>query len=260
VNTNLNQMSEIEVLKERTALLGNISVFAGLNHEALHQLAALLNPKTARAQEQIFRKGDDGDEMYIILDGEIRVHDGNHVIVRLKAGDIFGEYALIDNEKRSASVTTETPCDFLVLKRNDFSLLMATQQGIMLGMLQAQIKRMREMNELKEKLAKSYLKISKQKEEIEQQNDAIKEKNELVEEQNIELRKLNEHKRKLMSILIHGLKNPLTSALMMTDMIEQNIDNKEDVLDYLGLLKQSMQRMDQVFNEIIRSNQREEAD
>jgi CRP-like cAMP-binding protein len=251
-------MSEIEVLNERAELLAKSSVFAGLNHDAMLQLAALISNKTARAQELIFKKGDDGDEMYIIINGEVRVHDGNHVIVKLKAGDIFGEYALIDNEKRSASVTAETVCEFLVLKRADFSMMVSTQQGIMLGMLQAQIKRMREMNELKEKLAKSYLKISKQKEEIEQQNDAIKEKSQLVEEQNTELRQLNEQKRKLMSILIHGLKNPLTSAMMMTDMLEQNIDNKADIMEYLGILKQSMQRMDQVFNEVIRNNQREE--
>ncbi len=243
-------------LTERAAFLKNIPVFAGLKPESLDKLAALLTEVRTKAQETLFRKGDRGEKMYILVEGEVRVHDGNHVIARLTDGDVFGEFALIDAETRSASVTTEKACTLLLLDRHELLPFMTSNPEILLGMLHAQIRRMREMNELREKLAKSYLKIRKQNEEIEGQNTAIKEQKQLLEEQNQELRQLNEQKRKLMSVLIHGLKNPLTSAMMMADMLKSALNDKEDAAEYLDILKQSLQRMDQVFNDIIKDNQR----
>jgi CRP-like cAMP-binding protein len=251
-------MNEAEInLEDRTKLLKQIPVFASLPREALSELATLLCELPARAQEPLFRKGDKGDKMYILVEGEVRVHDGNHVIARLGPGNVFGEFALIDEETRSASVTTEKECLLLYLEKDIMLPLMGKYPEILMGLLHTQIKRMRDMNDLKEKLAKSYLKISKQNEEIAQQNTSIKEKSQLVEAQNQELRQLNEQKRQLMSVLIHGLKNPLTSALMMVDLLDQHVENKAAVQEYLDVLIHSMQRMDKVFNDIIRDNQRE---
>jgi CRP-like cAMP-binding protein len=244
-------------LEDRMSLLKQIPVFASLTKEALSELGTLLFEMQARAQEPLFRKGDQGDKMYILVEGEVRIHDGNHVITRLGPGNVFGEFALIDEETRSASVTTEKACLLLYLDKNVMVPLMGKYPEILKGLLHTQIKRMRDMNDLKEKLAKSYLKISKQNEEIAQQNTSIIEKNQLVEAQNQELRQLNEQKRQLMSVLIHGLKNPLTSALMMVDLLEQHVENKAAVQEYLEVLIHSMQRMDKVFNNIIRDNQRE---
>lgn len=245
---------------ERILFLKKLPVFAGLKYEALTELAGLMQEKDAKAQEPIFKKGDKGNHMYILLDGEVRVHDGNHVIARLQKGEVFGEFAVFDEETRSASVTAESPSVLLQLDRAKIAPLISQNPEILMGMLHTQIRRMRDMNELKEKLAKSYLKISRQKEEIEKQNAAIKEKSKLVEKQNKELKQLNEQKRHLMSILIHGLKNPMTSAMMMADLIAQQTADSEQLKEYIHVLKQSMQRMDKVFNEIIRDNQREEAE
>lgn len=244
-------------LEDRIKLLKQIPVFAGLPGEALSELANLMCELQAKAQEPLFRKGDQGDKMYILVEGEVRVHDGNHVIARLGPGNVFGEFALIDEETRSASVTTEKECLLLYLEKDIMVPLMGKYPEILMGLLHTQIKRMRDMNDLKEKLAKSYLKISKQNDEIAQQNASIKEKSQLVEARNQELRQLNEQKRQLMSVLIHGLKNPLTSALMMVDLLDQHIENKAAVQEYLDVLIHSMQRMDKVFNDIIRDNQRE---
>lgn len=243
---------------ERILFLKKLPVFTGLKSDALAELAGLMQEKQAKAQETIFKKGDKGDHMYIILDGEVRVHDGNHVIARLQKGEVFGEFAIFDEETRSASVTTETSSMLLQLDRAKLAPLISQNPEILMGLLHTQFKRMRDMNELKEKLAKSYLKISRQKEEIEKQNTAIKEKSKLVEKQNEDLKQLNEEKRQLMSVLIHGLKNPMTSAMMMADLITQQTAGNEQLTEYLHVLKQSMQRMDKVFNEIIRDNQRDE--
>jgi CRP/FNR family transcriptional regulator, cyclic AMP receptor protein len=252
-------MKESEIsFEDRVDILKKVQVFAELETSALYLLAGMLTERRTRSQEPVFKKGDEGLEMFILVDGEVRVHDGNHVITRLKSGDVFGEYSLIDKERRSASVTTERPCSLLLLNREDFSPFMHKNPELLFGMLQTQVKRMRDMNELEDKLSKSYLKISRQKEEIEIQNAAIREQKQLLESQNTQLKELNDYKKQLMSVLIHGMKNPLTSAMMMTDMLRQQSDLSKDSLQYIDILKQSMLRIDEVFNQIIRSNQKEE--
>jgi len=103
----------------------------------------------------------------------VRIHDGSHVLSRLTVNDVFGEYALIDDGPRSASVTTEEESYFLRLRREDFENRIADDPGFARGIMKVLIRRMRDMNELEEKLAKSYIKIQKQKEAIEEQNQSI---------------------------------------------------------------------------------------
>jgi len=244
-------------IEKRLQILAKIAVFSSLKPSALAELAGLLAEKKTRSQEAVFRKGDEGHELFILVEGEVRVHDGNHVIARLHEGDVFGEYALIDMEKRSASVTTEKPCLFLVLSREKLIPFMSGNPELLVGLLHTQVKRMRDMNELEDKLSKSYLKISKQKQEIEAQNEAIRAQKNQLEQQNASLVEMNEYKRQLMSVLIHGLKNPLTSAMMMTDLLAQPKLNQADQAEYVAVLKQSLKRMDEVFNSIIAGNQKE---
>jgi CRP-like cAMP-binding protein len=252
-------MSDQEIsIERRIELLRTFEAFRSLEESALNELATMLTEKRTRPQEPVFRKGDVGREFYIIAEGEVRVHDGNHVITRLHEGDVFGEYALIDQNKRSASVTTEKPCLFLVLNSNGLMPFMMNNPGLLVGILLTQVRRMREMNDLEDKLSKSYLKISKQKQEIEEQHQSIKEQKNQLEEQNAQLIELNENKKKLVSILIHGLKNPLTSAMMMSDLIAQLKTGDKELAEYNQILKQSLLRMDEVFNSIIAGNQKEE--
>lgn len=252
-------MSDQEIsLQRRIELLKTFEAFRSLDESALQKLAEMLTEKHTRPQEPVFRKGDVGREFYIIAEGEVRVHDGNHVITRLSEGEVFGEYALIDQNKRSASVTTEKPCLLLVLNSNGLMPFMMDHPGLLVGILVTQVRRMREMNELEDKLSKSYLKISKQKQEIEAQHNAIKEQKKQLEEQNAQLLELNENKKKLVSILIHGLKNPLTSAMMMSDLMAQLKPGDKELNEYNQILKQSLIRMDEVFNNIIAGNQKEE--
>lgn len=252
-------MAEVSIgYYRRIEILSNITVFSNLDAEALSELASLLDEHTARSQEPLFKKGEAGEKMYILVEGEVRVHDGNHVIARLSSGEVFGEYALIDQENRSASVTMEKAGKLLILSRHSLGPFITKHPELLLGLLQSQVKRMRDMNVLEEKLSKSYLKISRQKQEIEQQNDAIKQQKATLEQQNLELASLNNQRKQLLSIMIHGVKNPMTSALMMLGMLEQQMDNKAEQAEYLSVLKQSLLRMDKVTGELIRANQSEQ--
>ncbi len=242
-------------LEEKIRLLRTADLFAGSGEDFLASIAMVLRGIRARPQQTIFKKGDPGDAMYIITSGSVRVHDGSHVLGRLKAKDVFGEYALIDEGKRSASVTAEEESYFLRLSREDFEQRIDEDPAFARQMLRTLTGRMRNMNELEEKLARSYIKIQKQKEAIEEQKQIIQEDKAKLEEQNFELLSLNEEKNHLISVVVHGLKNPLTSSMTMLDLMMNDPVNKcEEHAQYMEIINGSLHRMNKMINQVLDIN------
>lgn len=238
--------------KEKFDFLRNRPIFAGADESILMEMASLLTEKEVLKGSAIIRKGDEADAIFIIARGRVRVHDGTHVLARLEAGQLFGEYALIDQRTRSASVTAEESCLLLRLDYRDFYRNAAGDPGILRGVLKELIQRMRDMNELEEKLSKSYLKIQRQKELIEKQNESISQQKALLEQQNFDLTTLNEEKNQLISTVIHQIKNPLTSSLCMADMLdarEGHVDETER--EGLSIIRNSIKRINNLINEIL---------
>lgn len=238
--------------KEKFDFLRNRPIFAGADENILMEMASLLTEKEVLKGSAIIRKGDEADAIFIITRGRVRVHDGNHVLARLEAGQLFGEYALIDQRTRSASVTAEDNCLLLRLDYRDFYRNAAGDPGILRGVLKELIQRMRDMNELEEKLSKSYLKIQRQKDLIEKQNESISQQKALLEQQNFDLTTLNEEKNQLISTVIHQIKNPLTSSLCMADMLdarEGHVDETER--EGLSIIRNSIKRINNLINEIL---------
>ena len=241
--------------QEKKKILKNVGVFRDIDEDILQEIAQSLEVIRLKRQQNVFKKGDHGDAMYIIAEGEVRIHDGNHVLSKLEQNNVFGEYSLIDDETRSASVTAEKPSVILRLKRKDFDNLISQQLGITKGILKVLIQRMRYMNVLEEKLAKSYIKIRKQNQEISLQNESINTQKLKLEEQNFDLLNINEEKNHLISVVVHGLKNPLTSSLCMVDLLAGGSnDLKEEQREYAEIIKSSLGRMNKMINEILDVN------
>jgi CRP/FNR family cyclic AMP-dependent transcriptional regulator len=90
-------------------LLGRVPVFAELAEEDLARVAQVAVPCAFDAQQVIFREGDDSDTCYIVRSGHaraIRQHaDGRMItLATFGPGDIFGELAMFDDERRSATL------------------------------------------------------------------------------------------------------------------------------------------------------------
>ena len=73
----------------------------------------------------IFNEGDSGDYLYIILNGEVEVYNKQGLLVHLSKGEFFGEMALLNEKKRSATVRCTAPTDLLGLRKKDFGMLIA---------------------------------------------------------------------------------------------------------------------------------------
>lgn len=248
----MSSASDIILREELIDLLHNVKIFSEVGESDLADIADQLSEIKFRSGQAIFKKGDEGDAMYIIKSGSVRVHDGNHVLSRLSPGQVFGEFALFDKESRSASITAEDPTVLLELDQDKFARVMVSKPEVTMGVLRKVIRRIREMNELESKLAKSYIKIQKQKSEIEEQHRNILEQKTELEQRNEQLTLSGEEKNRLISVVSHGLRNPLTSSLCVVDLME----NDEDVLtekqrEYMSVIHSSLRKMNSLINQTL---------
>ena len=101
-------------LKTISSFLKQVSFFSEVSSKSLEHFSKNLQFETYKKNENIFKKNDTGDSMYTILSGKVKVHENDHVYGYLSKGECFGEYALIDNQSRSASITANE--DTKVLK------------------------------------------------------------------------------------------------------------------------------------------------
>ncbi len=95
-------------------------LFRHLTYQELVRLMNLTDVRSYETDDVVVGEGEEGDEMFIVLSGGVRVHTGDTIIVRLGPGQHFGEMALIDRSPRSASVSSEEPSKLMVMKRGDF--------------------------------------------------------------------------------------------------------------------------------------------
>jgi CRP-like cAMP-binding protein len=90
---------------EKMLTLKKVPLFAETPDDVLAEVVPLLEELTFQVGETIFHKGDPGTSMYIIVEGEVRVHDEDMDLNFLGKGAVFGEMSALDPEPRSASVT-----------------------------------------------------------------------------------------------------------------------------------------------------------
>lgn len=248
----MSRRTKDTIISERISTLKKTNIFSETDDLILKEIALQLAEKKVAKGKLIFKKGSLGKSMYIIAKGMVRIHDGGHVYSKMGEGSVFGEYALIDEETRSASVTAEKNSILYKLEQDDFYKLISQKQEITKGVLVVLIKRIRTMNILEEKLSKNFLKVKSQKKKIEYQHLSLSEKKELLEIQNYDLLALNEEKNQQISILVHGMKNPLTSSLCMSDLLMTNSENlTETQKKYIEIIHNSTTRMNSLINEIL---------
>jgi rhodanese-related sulfurtransferase len=137
-----NAMQEFMDWREMSAVLAtenlNNGVFSALPSAHIETLLKRFELISASAGQQIIHEGDDGDYYYIIESGRGRVTrqvGATQVwVADLKAGDAFGEEALVANTTRNASVTMKTDCVLLRLSKADFIELLREPLLQRLGM------------------------------------------------------------------------------------------------------------------------------
>lgn len=104
------------------AALAKIHLFQGIAPEGLRAIATIASEESHRLGEVVFREGEAGGALYLILDGKVRISRevsgmGEEALAVLGPGDAFGEMALIDDFPRSADARVHERCRLLVISK-----------------------------------------------------------------------------------------------------------------------------------------------
>jgi len=133
--------------------LRHVPLFESLDDEAARKLCRLLESIDCKAKAALFRAGDEGDAMYLIEEGKVRISvkatDGRDMtLTELGRGDFFGEMALLDGQRRSADAIVSEDARLAVLSRDHFLSFMRSSPDVMLELLTALATRLRDTDEL----------------------------------------------------------------------------------------------------------------
>jgi CRP-like cAMP-binding protein len=137
---------------ETIALLQRVPVFSALGEDELAHVAQVAVPRRFEAGEVVFREGDESNTCYIVRSGQaraIREHsDGRSItLANFGPGDIFGELAMFDNERRSATVESVETTEAIAILGGDMRRLLRQHVEIAIKLLAALGRRLRETNE-----------------------------------------------------------------------------------------------------------------
>jgi CRP-like cAMP-binding protein len=138
--------------EETVALLSHVPVFEALEPGDLSRVAEVAVPRSLESGQVVFREGDDSDTCYVVRSGHaraIRSHaDGRTItLASFGPGDIFGELAMFDSEKRSATVEAVDDLDVVALLGADMRRLVHRHPEIAAKLLTSVTRRLRAANE-----------------------------------------------------------------------------------------------------------------
>ena len=136
-----------------TQVLQNVAVFQLLDQEELKDLLAETEERSYVAGQTIFREGQPGGEMHVILEGRVETFlvdaEGHRVILaEVEKGEMFGELSLFDNEPRSASAIALEPTRTCIVDRKDLEHLFARKPPAALDILAVLSQRLRRTDQL----------------------------------------------------------------------------------------------------------------
>ena len=112
-----------------TDLLRSVAIFKDLDDTELAEVAELCREEKYVSGEYIFREGESGNRLYLIVEGDVRISrdvpgSGEEALTVLKPGALFGEMAVFDRSERSTHAISNGGTTVLTITRPDFEMLL----------------------------------------------------------------------------------------------------------------------------------------
>jgi len=143
---------------EMVNMLRKVPLFSELDETELQSIAALASSIDMAKKNIVVQEFDPGNSLYIILSGQVKVStysiEGREVVLALLGkGSFFGEMSLLDEEPRSANVTTMQACKFANIRRCDLVPLLLEQPIISLKLLTETASRLRKTSSMLKRIS-----------------------------------------------------------------------------------------------------------
>jgi CRP-like cAMP-binding protein len=137
-------------------VLKTCTLFQGLTPDQLKKIAGITSERQLPAGAPIFREGEPGTEMYLVMGGRVRISRqvegmGEEALSILEPGSYFGEMAMVDDAPRSADALAHEAAQLAVIRREDLDQLMFIDKDLAYDLLWTFVRtlttRLRETNE-----------------------------------------------------------------------------------------------------------------
>ncbi len=140
------------------SIFEGVELFEGLGSDELKAIEAVAVHRKFSKNTVIINEDDNADSLYVIETGKVKVFLSDkagkeYVINTMEEGQYFGELALLDDEKRSASVMTLDNASFFIIYKNDFKELLQKYPAISITLLKNLTRQVRHITENVKSLA-----------------------------------------------------------------------------------------------------------
>lgn len=116
-------------------VLAKMPIFAPLSEREILRVMQAVEVRTFKNGDTVIREGDRGDELFIVLSGQVQVSRGDAVLTHLGQGEHFGEMALIRSVPRSATVTAEGTAELIAIRRSEFFEILRKEHELAVKLL-----------------------------------------------------------------------------------------------------------------------------
>jgi CRP/FNR family cyclic AMP-dependent transcriptional regulator len=117
-------------VEDKVAILRGVPLFADLDGRSLQAVAILAHEVGFKAGDVLVVEGEAGDAFYVIVEGTIRVEQGDRTVRSLTAGGFLGEIALVGRRPRTATATCVTDVRLLEVRAHEFERLLDTLPAV----------------------------------------------------------------------------------------------------------------------------------
>ena len=140
------------------SMLSKVEIFAGLGADELSELEGSCVARNYPRNTVVINENDFADSLYVIESGRVKVYcsDKNgkeYIMNTLGPGDYFGELALLDDDRRSASVRTLEKCSFTIIFKDEFNGVMSRHPNMAQTLIRNLTRRVRKLTENVKSLA-----------------------------------------------------------------------------------------------------------
>ncbi len=130
---------------EKVLFLQDVDIFEYTSSEDLAHIAEIVDEVELKPDEIIFKEGEIPDAMSIVIEGKVRLSRAGKEVMVARDKDVFGTWALFDDEPLVATATTLEDTRLLRIDREDFIDLLADYVGITQSILKTLVKRLRNL-------------------------------------------------------------------------------------------------------------------